>query len=155
LWNMGLANAAGCLSSYLKERIHPSYTSRQDQSFESWVVGRFGGRLFEMFFKSYSEKLWGIPCDQLDADFAAQRIKKFSLGEAIKAALGMGANGHKTLVDQFAYPTGGTGMVYERMAQRIEEQGGHVHLHAPVRHILHHDRVVDGLELVDGSIEPF
>jgi two-component system heavy metal sensor histidine kinase CusS len=74
-----------------------------------------------MFFKSYSEKLWGIPCDQLDADFAAQRIKKFSLGEAIKAALGIGGNGHKTLVDQFAYPTGGTGMVYERMAQRVEE----------------------------------
>src|SRR5205807_5504068 len=147
LWNMGLANAAGCLSSYLKERIHPSYTSRQDQSFESWVVGRFGRRLFEMFFKSYSEKLWGIPCDELDADFAAQRIKKFSLGQAVKAALGLGKNQHKTLVDQFAYPTGGTGMVYERMARRVVDLGGQVHLTAPVRRIVHDQRVVKGLEL--------
>src|SRR5207245_7573632 len=116
LWNMGLASAAGCLASYLKERVCPSFPADQNTTFESWVVDRFGRRLFEMFFKSYSEKLWGIPCDQLDADFAAQRIKKFSLGEAIKAAFGIGGRGHKTLVDQFAYPTGGTGMVYERMA---------------------------------------
>ena len=144
-----------CLASYAKERLRPSFAAEQNQTFESWVVGRFGRQLFEMFFKSYSEKLWGIPCDQLDADFAAQRIKKFSLGEAIKSALGIGKNKHKTLVDQFAYPTGGTGMVYERMAQRVEELGGAVHLNAPVRRILHHDREVHGLELVDGRIEPF
>src|SRR5207237_4716886 len=98
--------------------LHSSTSAEGKETFESWVVGRFGRRLFNMFFKSYSEKLWGIPCDQLDADFAAQRIKKFSLGEAIKAAVGIGKGNHKTLVDQFAYPTGGTGMVYERMAQR-------------------------------------
>jgi protoporphyrinogen oxidase len=155
LWNMGLGNALCCVSSYLKERIHSSIPPGSNETFESWVVGRFGRRLFEMFFKSYSEKLWGIPCDQLDADFAAQRIKKFSLGEAIKAALGIGAGKHKTLVDQFAYPIGGTGMVYERMAQRIEAQGNGVHLNAPVRRILHHDKQVSALELVDGRIEPF
>ena len=88
LWNMGVANAARCLSSYLKEKLHPSFASARNETFESWVVGRFGRRLFDMFFKSYSEKLWGISCDALDADFAAQRIKKFSLGEAVKAALG-------------------------------------------------------------------
>jgi len=155
LWNMGIGSAVRCMTSYFKERIRPSYTGDQNATFESWVVGRFGRRLFEMFFKSYSEKLWGIPCDQLDADFAAQRIKKFSLGEAIKAALGLGANKHKTLVDQFAYPTGGTGMVYERMAQRVEALGSAVHLQAPVRRIIHHNKQVHGLELVDGRIEPF
>jgi protoporphyrinogen oxidase len=155
LWNMGIGKAIQCLSSYAKERIRPSYSADQNETFESWVVVRFGRQLYEMFFKSYSEKLWGIPCDQLDADFAAQRIKKFSLGEAIKAALGIGKAGHKTLVDQFAYPTGGTGMVYERMAQRVDELGGHVHLNSPVRRILHHDKIVHGLELVDGRIEPF
>jgi protoporphyrinogen oxidase len=143
------------MASYVHERVRPSYVGGQNATFESWVVGRFGRRLFEMFFKSYSEKLWGIPCDQLDADFAAQRIKKFSLGEAIKAALGLGAGKHKTLVDQFAYPTGGTGMVYERMAQRIEALGSAVHLKAPVRRIIHHDKQVHGVELVDGRIEPF
>ncbi|HZZ79599.1 MAG TPA: FAD-dependent oxidoreductase [Gemmataceae bacterium] len=155
LWNMGVGNAVRCLSSYLCERVRPSYSVYDNQTFESWVVGRFGRRLFDMFFKSYSEKLWGIPCDQLDADFAAQRIKKFSLGEAIKAALGIGQGKHKTLVDQFAFPTGGTGMVYERMAERVSEAGGGVHLNTPVSRILHDGRTVHALELDDGRIEPF
>ena len=155
LCNMGVGNALGCLTSYLKEYLRPSFRADQNETFESWVVGRFGRKLFEMFFKSYSEKLWGIPCDQLDADFAAQRIKKFSLGEAIKAALGIGAGRHKTLVDQFAYPTGGTGMVYERMAQRIEEAGGAIHCQTPVRRLIHHGKQVHGLQLADGRIEPF
>ncbi|MBM3996891.1 MAG: hypothetical protein FJ303_22485 [Planctomycetes bacterium] len=155
LWNMGIANAFCCLTSYLKERIRPSFSADEPETFETWVVSRFGRRLFDMFFKSYSEKLWGIPCDQLDADFAAQRIKKFSLGEALKAALGLGGSEHKTLVDQFAYPIGGTGMVYERMAERIEKAGGAVHLNAPIRRVLHHDKEVHALELADGRIEPF
>src|SRR5436190_3143818 len=144
LWNMGLVNAFRCVTSYFHEQIRPSFTAEQNETFESWVVVRFGRRLFDMFFKSYSEKLWGIPCNQLDADFAAQRIKKFSLGEAIKSALGLGSKQHKTLVDQFAYPTGGTGMVYERMAERIAEHGGGVHLNTPVRRIIHHGRQVHG-----------
>jgi protoporphyrinogen oxidase len=155
LWNMGPACAAGCIASYLREQLRPSCRGQDNQTFESWVVGRFGRRLFEMFFKSYSEKLWGIPCDALDADFAAQRIKKFSLGEAVKAALGIGNTKHKTLVDQFAYPTGGTGMVYERMAQGIEQRGGWVHLRSPVRRIVHEGRQVRGLELDDGWFAPF
>jgi protoporphyrinogen oxidase len=143
------------MASYFKERVHSSISAGANETFESWVVGRFGHRLYEMFFKSYSEKLWGIPCDQLDADFAVQRIKKFSLGEAVKAALGIGGRQHKTLVDQFAYPTGGAGMIYERMAERIEEYGGVVHLNAPVRRALHQGTRVLGLELIDGRIEPF
>src|SRR5262245_8001376 len=136
LWNMGLYQAARCVGSYLKEKLLPSFPADGPATFESWVVGRFGRRLFEMFFKSYSEKLWGIPCQELDADFAAQRIKKFSLGEAIKAALGLGKAKHKTLVDHFAYPVGGTGMAYERMAASVRERGGQVHLKRPVRGVL-------------------
>src|SRR5581483_2605453 len=95
------------------------------------------------------------PCDKLDADFAAQRIKKFSLGEAIKSALGLGKNKHKTLVDQFAYPVGGTGMVYERMAEHVRKRGSRIHLHSPVRRLLHDDRRVRGIEFLDGTWEPF
>ena len=73
----------------LREKLAPTVAGAGADSFEGWVVRRFGRRLYEMFFKSYSEKLWGIPCAELDADFAAQRIKKFSLGEAIKSALGV------------------------------------------------------------------
>lgn len=155
LVNMGLWNAAGCVGSYFREKIRPSFPADAEPSFESWVVRKFGRRLFEMFFKSYSEKLWGIPCQQLDADFAAQRIKRFSLGEAMKAALGFGKKSHKTLVDRFAYPLGGTGMVYERMAQRVREGGGNVHLRRPVRRVVHDDRRATGLELEEGNFQSF
>jgi protoporphyrinogen oxidase len=155
LWNMGLGPAILCMASYFKEKVFPSYRPEEIDTFESWVVSRFGRRLFQMFFQSYSEKLWGIPCDQLDADFAAQRIKKFSLGEAIKNALGLSKHRHKTLVDQFAYPLGGTGMVYERMAEQVRKNGGRIHLHRPVRRLLHDDRRIYGLEFAEGAWQPF
>jgi protoporphyrinogen oxidase len=105
LSNLGVLEAANCLFSYAAERVNPT---QLDGTFETWVTSRFGKRLFEIFFKTYSEKLWGISCKELDADFAAQRIKKLSLFEAIKNALFSGkGNTHKTLVDQFAYATGG------------------------------------------------
>ncbi|MCC7086033.1 MAG: FAD-dependent oxidoreductase [Pirellulales bacterium] len=151
LWNMGPWEAARCIGSYLRERCSLSAAADNPPTFESWVVRRFGRRLFEMFFKSYSEKLWGIPCRELDADFAAQRIKKFSLGEAIKSAVGIGGARHKTLVDRFAYPLGGSGMVYERMAERIRDAGGLVQLRRPVQRVLHDDRHVHGLEFADGE----
>jgi len=155
LANMGLWNATQCLASYAKEKVSPSFGHDQNNSFESWVVNRFGRRLFEMFFKSYSEKLWGISCQELDADFAAQRIKKFSLGEAVKKAL-LPNKGqvHVTLVDRFAYPTAGTGSVYEKMAERVRAAGGQIQLRAPVRRVLHDGFQVRGLELVDGREDP-
>jgi protoporphyrinogen oxidase len=155
LWNMGFGKAFLCLASYAREKCLPARVPSAGESFESWVVSRFGRRLFEMFFKSYSEKLWGIPCHELDADFAAQRIKKFSLGQAIKGALGLGNGQHKTLVDRFAYPMGGTGMVYERMAEFIRQRGGRIHLRRPVRRLLTEGGRVYGLEFPDGSRQEF
>lgn len=149
LGNLGLLEAATCVLSYGKERLSPT---RPDGSFETWVVSRFGRRLFEIFFKTYSEKLWGISCADLDADFAAQRIKKLSLYEAIKnAVLGGKGNKHKTLVDQFAYPTRGTGMVYERMAEAVRSRGGAVHLRSPVKRVLMEGRRAVGVELETGE----
>jgi protoporphyrinogen oxidase len=155
LWNMGFLDAARCLTSYLKQKLRPSSAKADEPTFESWVIGRFGRRLFEIFFESYSEKLWGVSCQELDADFAAQRIKHFSLGAAIKSALGFDKRQHKTLVDQFAYPLGGTGMVYERMAERIRALGGAIHLGCPVWRLMRHGGAVHGIELTDGRIEPF
>jgi protoporphyrinogen oxidase len=154
LRNMGLVSAARCLASYCKEKLLPEH-SAGEPTFESWVVRRFGRRLYEMFFRPYNEKLWGIPCRELDADFAAQRIKKFSLGEAVKNALGIGRQQHKTLVDQFGYPTCGTGMVYERLAERLRQRGGRVHLRCPVQQVVHRDFHVQGLVLPGGRFERF
>jgi protoporphyrinogen oxidase len=161
LTKMGIIEAVRCLSSYAFSRKNAKLDSgdrtkngsTQDASatFEDWVSQRFGRRLFEIFFKTYSEKLWGIPCHELDADFAAQRIKKFSLSEAIKNALNKNGNTHRTLVDEFAYPFGGTGMVYERIAERVRNNGGRIFLNKPVRRIVTERNGVVGLEFEDGT----
>jgi protoporphyrinogen oxidase len=153
LTNIGISEAAACVASYARERCFPI---QQDGSFEDWVVSRFGRRLFEIFFKSYSEKLWGLTCKELDADFAAQRIKKLSLLEAIKNAVLQGrGNTHKTLVDQFAYPLGGTGMVYDRMAAHVRTHGGRVHLNMPVKRVLATGNRVTGVELNSGETRSY
>jgi protoporphyrinogen oxidase len=134
LTKLGIGEALRCVGSYGCEQLRPT---PQDGSFENWVCRRFGRRLFEIFFKSYSEKLWGISCQELDSDFAAQRIKKFSLSEALKSMFASKhRDQHRTLVDEFAYPVGGSGMVYERMAGAIGERGGSVELKTPVRKVL-------------------
>lgn len=133
LKKLGIGTGFLCVISYVKERIFPV---KKDNSFESWVIGRFGYKLYSIFFKTYSEKLWGIPCSELDEDFAAQRIKKLSLFKAVwNAMFSGGKTKHKTLVDQFAYPLGGTGMVYERMRDYIEKNGGKVYLSTPVKNV--------------------
>lgn len=153
LLKMGLPDAALCLASYLKERLHPRCPAMEDVSFESWVVHRFGRRLFNVFFKPYSEKLWGIPCGELSGTFAAQRIQKLSLPEAVKSALSpRRRTRHKTLVDRFAYPLGGTGSAYERMADRVRNSGGRIHLRCSVRRVLHDGFAVQGLELERGQV---
>ena len=156
LGQMGLASAVRCLASYGKEQFFSRAADAGDNSFETWVVKRFGRRLFEMFFKPYSEKLWGISCQELDADFAAQRIKKFSLGEGIKNALvPWAAAVHPTLVDRFAYPLSGTGSVYEKMASQVRDLGGCLHLGTPVARVLHEDSSIHGIELPDGRSESY
>jgi protoporphyrinogen oxidase len=149
LFKLGVGTAFMCVMSYFKQRIAPT---KQDGSFETWVIGRFGYRLYSIFFKTYSEKLWGISCKDLDEDFAAQRIKKLSLFEAVKNALFKSKkNKHKTLVDQFAYPIGGTGMVYERMKTFIESNGGRVLLSTPIKKVNSENNSVTGIELVSGE----
>lgn len=150
LLKLGFFTASACLFSYLSEKIKPT---KQEGTLESWITHKFGKRLFELFFKSYSEKLWGIACNEVDADFAAQRIKGFSLGEAIKKAMGMISKNHKTLVDQFAYPHHGTGMVYERMRDSINNKGGKVKCNLPIKGVVKTNGVANGIELENGEIK--
>lgn len=148
LAKLGPATSVACLASYLKVKVARKPAGR---TFESWVESRFGRRLFEIFFKSYSEKLWGIPCDELDSDFASQRIKKLSLGEVLLSMLKISRQRHKTLVDQFAYPLEGTGIVYERMAAYVREKGGTIHLSSPVQELLVEGNRVTGVKTSDGA----
>ncbi len=153
LSKLGVFEALRCGLSYSREKLA---TTTDNGSFENWVVRAFGRRLFEIFFKTYSEKLWGIRCDELDADFAAQRIKKLSLYEAVKNAfLSSRRTKHKTLVDRFAYPVEGTGMVYERMAAAVRAKGHNVFLDSPIERVVVRDGQVRGLELPGGNFVPY
>jgi len=150
LSGLGVFEAGRCVLSYMAARISPpSDTS----TFEGWVTSRFGHRLYTIFFRTYSEKLWGIPCTELDSDFATQRIKKLSLFEAIKNALFPGKGGeHATLVDQFAYPVGGTGAVYEKMKRFVESKGGRVMTGTGVEKIITHQTRVSSIQLENGKV---
>ncbi|MEM7548677.1 MAG: FAD-dependent oxidoreductase [Bacteroidota bacterium] len=153
LSNLGVWEAGLCFGSYLKEKANPT---KQDGTFETWVTGRFGKKLYEIFFKTYSEKLWGIKCDELDADFAAQRIKKLSLFEAIINAFKGGKNNkHKTLVDQFAYPADGTGMIYSRMMEKIIANGGKVHFNRPIKRVITEHGKVTSVETESGEVKEY
>ncbi len=134
LRGLGMLESIRCVVSYFFSKFVPAQEKKK--TFESWVINRFGKRLFEIFFKSYSEKLWGISCKELDADFAAQRIKKLSFFEAVKSSLtGVSNSKHKTLVDEFAYPHYGAGLVYERMAKEITENNGQLRLKTFVKSV--------------------
>lgn len=130
LKGLGIVEALRCILSLLFVRIFPN---RQENKFDAWVKNRFGNRLFNIFFKSYTEKLWGIKCEDLDSDFAAQRIKKLSLIETIKSAFLKGNKlKHRTLADEFAYPILGAGQVYNKMLDKFVDAGGKLHLNSKV-----------------------
>lgn len=152
LATMGVAEATLCVASYARAQIGRGAPL---DTFEDWVVSRFGRRLYEMFFKTYSEKLWGIPCTELSADFAAQRIKGFSLGQALATMTGLARTRHRTLADLFAYPKAGNGTVYERMAARVTSAGGKLFLNSAVAGVSMTEGRASAIRLKDGSEMPF
>lgn len=137
LKNLGLAESCIIMFSYLKSKAFPY---REEKSFDQWVSNRFGKRLFNHFFKSYTEKLWGIPCTEIQAEWAAQRIKGLSLTATIKNALFPDKSGKiKTLIDEFQYPKLGPGMMYEKMADNVMKSGAEISMCSDVVRIDHDD----------------
>ena len=123
--------------SYLWAQLAPH---PEENNFEEWVSNRFGRRLYEVFFKTYTEKVWGMACTEISADWAAQRIKNLDLFKAVKNSL-IGSVGDRevitTLIDRFHYPRLGPGMMWERLTERLRESGIPVRLETPVK-TLHH-----------------
>lgn len=128
LFNLGIVESLLILFSYLQVRIQPL---PEEKTFEQWVINRFGDRLYRTFFKTYTEKVWGIPCSEIQADWAAQRIKGLSLKTAIINAL-FGSNDTKTLIKEFDYPALGPGMMWEKFAEAVEDKSGKVYLDTKV-----------------------
>lgn len=128
LSKLGAVESVRCMASYLKARLFPI---AQPRTFEEWVTNQFGHRLFHIFFETYTEKVWGMKCKEISADWAAQRIKGLSLGAAVRQALFPGwarPKGRipKSLIEEFRYPRLGPGQMWETAAERIRAAGGRV-----------------------------
>ncbi len=150
LFGVGIAPSISILSSYLAARARNAYGERPIENFEDWVVDRFGRRLFETFFKTYTEKVWGIPCTQIGADWASQRIKGLSLSTALANALFKSRkNTVKTLVDEFVYPRLGAGQLYEKMAANVQRGGSSVMTNARMCRIRRDGMCVRAVEVED------
>ena len=128
-WNalsgLGLINAIRIVWSYLEARLNPTPV---EENFEQWVTNRFGRRLFEIFFKTYTEKVWGIPCTEIRAEWAAQRIQGLSLARAILSATSLNKRSDKikSLIDEFRYPRLGPGQMWEVCRDKVRELGNTV-----------------------------
>jgi protoporphyrinogen oxidase len=133
LQKLGVMESIRCVLSYVKARLTPI---KQPVSFADWVTNQFGQRLYRIFFKTYTEKVWGMRCEDISADWAAQRIKGLSLFSAVMNALRGSKGNHKpiikTLIDTFRYPRKGPGMMWEACAEKMQAMGGKLHLDSQV-----------------------
>ncbi|MBZ5645589.1 MAG: NAD(P)/FAD-dependent oxidoreductase [Acidobacteriia bacterium] len=135
LFGLGILESIRIMLSYLHARVFPS---REEENLEQWVSNRFGKRLYEVFFKTYTEKVWGVPCTEIRAEWAAQRIKGLSLTTAVRNALLKPKKSNvKTLIDKFHYPERGPGQMWETLTQRLEQNGYPVLMERPVQRICH------------------
>ena len=153
LLGLGIMNSFLMLGSYAKAQVFPI---KQEKSFEDWICNRFGRRLFNIFFKTYTEKVWGIPCNEISADWAAQRIKGLSLISTIKNALLSSQpitkkDVIKTLIDAFDYPEKGPGQMWEMVADSIQKRGSELKMKAGVEKIFWQKGKITALQTGDGE----
>lgn len=120
---LGPVEVFRCGLSYLAARFR---TRGREHNFAEWVTNRFGRRLYEIFFRTYTEKVWGIPCTEIGADWAAQRIRGLSFGTLVKQTVLQGRKPVRSLIREFLYPRRGPGMMWERMRERVEREGARV-----------------------------
>ncbi|MFP6746179.1 MAG: NAD(P)/FAD-dependent oxidoreductase [Alphaproteobacteria bacterium] len=154
---LGATMVIGC--SFLKSQIAPI---RPEQTLEDFFINRFGRRLYNTFFKDYTEKVWGVPCARISAEWGAQRVKGLSLMGIVRHALGSifrakGGLAQKavetSLIEQFLYPKHGPGQMWERVTEMICEQGGEVHTNALVTGLRHEGGRVVGATVLNGAGE--
>ena len=149
LFGLGIWNSFMMFGSYVQAQLFPV---KSEKSFEDWICNRFGRRLFNTFFKTYTEKVWGIPCNEISADWAAQRIKGLSLISTIKNALLASQNTDKgeiikTLIDAFDYPEKGPGQMWEMVADQIQTQNSELKKQSNVEKIFWENGKVTALEI--------
>jgi protoporphyrinogen oxidase len=135
LHNLSWIESGRILGSFLASRLT---TQAEQKTFEEWVTKRFGRRLYEVFFKTYTEKVWGVPCSEISAEWAAQRIKGLSLTVALRnALLPKSGDKPKSLIDRFHYPEHGPGQMWDALNERLNQRGYPILLGRPVNRIYH------------------
>src|ERR1700733_6387696 len=161
LRNLGLWEAMLCGFSYIWARIRPP---RDESNYEDWLVARFGWRLYRTFFKTYTEKVWGVKVSEMPSDWAAQRIKNLDLRKAVINAILPKRNQTEitTLIEEFQYPKYGPGMMWEVCAEKVEAAGGTVRMNSRVtainlaggraRSVVYHQAGENGRPGVDTEI---
>lgn len=147
LSKLGIFESVAVMCSYVRWQLFPH---KVEKSLEHWVVNRFGHRLFRIFFKTYTEKVWGMKCSEIRADWAAQRIKSLSFAAIFRQAL-TGINNTESLIEQFKYPRQGPGMMWERFAAVIRRRGGQLTLSTKVSEIKWADHRVHQVTLLDSD----
>ncbi len=154
LFQLGIRNSISIIASYLTSHLFPVYP---EDSFERWVTNRFGNRLYRTFFQEYTEKVLGLPCNDIRAEWAAERIKGLSLFHAIKTALlrPLCKNGNgttiKTLIDSFDYPKLGPGMMWQAVAGALRKRGVNVSMGATVNKIYWNENTIEALEFTQNG----
>jgi protoporphyrinogen oxidase len=157
--NLGPARMARIVASYCKSRLFPI---KQERSLKDFLINRFGYELYSTFFQSYTEKVWGVPCNEISASWGAQRIKGLSIGKAVRHALtapfrrntSVSQKGTETsLIERFLYPKLGPGQMWETCAAQLVERGGELHFSAPVTEVRISENRVCGVTVsqMDGT----
>ena len=159
LKKLGVGRTLSILLSYTKARLFPR---KPERNLEDFFINRFGNTLYRLFFKDYTEKVWGVPCTQISAEWGAQRIKGISIAKAIAHAAksltprkkrdpkDIGQKGTETsLIEKFLYPKYGPGQLWEEVARKVREMGGIIDMHREVRHIHTTGEKVTGIDAVD------
>jgi len=136
------------LVDYLYERLKRYLKSREPRSLEDWVISNFGRTMFELYFRQYSEKVWGLPCNRISAEWVSQRIKGLSLGTAIKNAFLKSSKDIPTLADRFLYPSLGIGRIAERLAEGIKKN---IYTGCSIEKIIWKGRKIEGLYVKDSN----
>lgn len=156
LSSLGLVRTTRIVLSYLQSRLFPI---KNEQSLEDFIINRFGKELYQLFFRDYTQKVWGVPCNSIPAEWGAQRIKGISLSKAIGQAMSSLAGKKKgdarqkgaetSLIEQFLYPKHGPGSLWEEVARQIQEMGGQIYLQQDVQEITSDDSAVTAVHTYD------
>jgi len=142
---LGLNESLKVMLSFISTKF-----GRKDEpaNFEEWIIQKFGRKLYETFFKTYTEKVWGIPCDQISAEWAAQRIKGLDIIQLLKSSLFHSSKTIKTLVEQFDYPVLGAGQMYEVMCDKVVSQGADVMLNSRVVSFNQQNNIIKSIDVI-------